>query len=123
MAGFTQRLDKINALADVSIGFVWRYRDEGCDMASLCPLVDKNMLFNMSTWQSLDTLCQSVYQSEHLALLMAKKQCCLPMDTPHLALWWVPRGEQPSVAAALARLEQLRAHGPGPQAFTFAPAY
>ena len=32
---------------------------------------------------------------------------------------WVPAGHTPTVEEALARLDQLRAHGPTPEAFTF----
>lgn len=45
------------------------------------------------------------------------------MSAAYMALWWVPVGHVPTVEGALARLEQLRANGPGPTAFTFAQAY
>ncbi len=38
----------------------------------------------------------------------------------HLVLWWVPAGHRPTAGEALERLAELREHGPGPRAFTFA---
>lgn len=36
-----------------------------------------------------------------------------------LVLWWIPAGTVPTVEQALARLAQLEALGPTPDAFTF----
>ena len=44
----------------------------------------------------------------------------LPSRPPTLALWWLPAGRIPTIEEALGRLERLRAHGPGPEAFGFA---
>jgi Domain of unknown function (DUF3291) len=42
------------------------------------------------------------------------------MASHHQALWWVPAGTLPTVPEAMARVALLDAHGPGPEAFTFA---
>jgi hypothetical protein len=34
-------------------------------------------------------------------------------------MWWVTRGERPTVADAKARLERITAEGPSASAFTF----
>jgi hypothetical protein len=40
-----------------------------------------------------------------------------------LVLWWVREGHRPSVDEAIAKLDLLRAKGPGPDAFTFRHAF
>lgn len=41
------------------------------------------------------------------------------MTTPSLALWWLPAGERPRPAEAMARLAFLGKHGPTEAAFNF----
>lgn len=123
MAGFTSRIEAINALADASPGFVWRLHSEAGDATYLRPYQDQSILFNLSVWQSLDALKQYVYNSEHLALLKAKTQWFSKLDRPHLALWWVAQGHLPTVDEALQRLDWIQTRGPSPQAFSFARAY
>jgi hypothetical protein len=51
---------------------------------------------------------------------MARRRAWFERPTrPHMALWWLPAGELPSVEDAMARLDRLAAEGPGPEAFTF----
>jgi hypothetical protein len=45
------------------------------------------------------------------------------MRDAYVVLWWVPRGQRPSVSEAIARLELLRANGPTKEAFTFRRAF
>jgi len=73
MYGFVQRLEEINLLADSSAGFVWRYQSDEGDATYLRPYEDKNILFNMSVWESLEALKSYVYDSAHLELLKLRK--------------------------------------------------
>lgn len=50
MADFVANLERINALADASPGFVWRLETEEGDATALRPL-GESMLVNMSVWQ------------------------------------------------------------------------
>ena len=45
---FVDNLDRINALAEASPGFVWRLKGDGNDATSLRPL-GENVIVNMST--------------------------------------------------------------------------
>jgi hypothetical protein len=119
MDGFRSQLDVINALADRSPGFVWRLQtDEGNAMA-IRPFADERMAINMSVWESLEALQQFVYRSAHAGPLRDRKEWFEPIEGPILALWWIPAGHIPTVAEALARLQQLKECGPSPDAFTF----
>ncbi len=112
MAGFTARLAEINRLAEESPGFVWRLTEDGNPF-------DRDILFNLSVWESPDALKQFVYRTSHKELLAAREQWFQRFEGPYVALWWIPAGALPSAAEARARLEHLRVHGDSPYAFRF----
>jgi hypothetical protein len=119
---FVDNLDRINALADGSPGFVWRLTGDGNDATSLRPL-GESVIVNMSTWRDVTSLSDYVYKSAHVEIMRRRREWFARMGSMHMALWWVPQGHQPTVAEAVARLEHLRQHGPSPEAFTFGEAY
>ena len=119
MADFVAQLDPVNAVADASPGFVWRFQTEGGNATSARPLPDPLILFNMSVWESFEALQQFVYRSAHIGPLRDRKQWFEPIDGPILALWWIPAGHIPTIEEAQERLKHLGEHGPSPYAFTF----
>jgi Domain of unknown function (DUF3291) len=124
MADFAAQLDRINALAERTPGFVWRLQTEAGDATAIRPFEDnENMLVNMSVWRDVEALNGYVYQSAHVELMRRRREWFERMDAPFMVLWWVPAGHRPSVDEAIARLELLRARGPTAQAFTFRTAY
>ena len=123
MFGFVQRLEEINALADASKGFVWRFKSEEGDATYLRPFDDNRILFNMSVWETLDDLRNYVYMSQHIELLKSKTSWFTKLDKVHLALWWVRKGQVPTVEEALEKLRLIQSKGPSPDAFTFSKPY
>ena len=119
MAGFVARLDEINALADGSPGFVWRFQTAEGNATAVRPYDDDRILFNMSVWATLDDLRQYVYRSAHAQLISRRKDWFDKFERPFMALWWVPAGHIPTVEEAKQRLELLQAHGETAEAFTF----
>ena len=119
---FVDNLDRINALAESSEGFVWRLKGDGNDATSLRPLGD-NVIVNMSTWRDAETLRNYVYNTAHAEILKRKREWFSRMSKAYMVLWWVPQGHQPTVAEAVARLEHLRQHGATAEAFTFGEAF
>jgi uncharacterized protein DUF3291 len=119
LEGFRSQLPRINALADASPGFVWRLQSDAGDATSIRAFDDPLILFNMSVWESLESLHAYVYKSEHVSPLRARKQWFRLPTGPHLVLWWIPASHIPGVAEALERLAHLRTHGPTAAAFTF----
>jgi hypothetical protein len=117
MAEFVALLAEVNAIADKSPGFVWRLQGEEGNATYLRPYDDPLVLFNLSVWRSVESLFAYTYRGAHLAAFKRRREWFLPMDAPHLALWWVPAGHLPGVTEAKARLELLRAHGPTARAF------
>jgi len=123
MADFAAALDRINALAEATPGFVWRLQTEEGDATAIRPFDDENMLVNMSVWRDVESLNRYVYTSAHVELMRRRREWFEPMREAYLVLWWVPAGHRPTVEEAIARLEKLRAEGPSPEAFTFRKAF
>ncbi|MET9486333.1 DUF3291 domain-containing protein [Nocardia sp. NPDC006630] len=125
VAEFYAELDRINAVAEASPGFVWRLVDgESNNATSLRPYAtDPDMLINISTWESRQALFDYVYRSTHMEFLRRRREWFVPLGKTATVLWWVPIGHTPSIEESIQRLEHLEAHGPTPHAFTFRSAF
>jgi Domain of unknown function (DUF3291) len=123
MAEFAANLDRINALAERTPGFVWRLQTEQGDATAIRPFADENMLLNMSVWRDVESLNSYVYSSAHVEVMRRRREWFERMNDAFLVLWWVPKSHRPSVAEAIAKLEMLRSKGPTPEAFTFRKAF
>ena len=123
MAEFAANLDRINALAESSSGFVWRLQTSEGNATTIRPFENENMLINMSVWQDTDSLRRFVYRSAHAEILRRRREWFEKISQAIVVLWWVPRGHRPSIEEAMARLEALRCKGPHPEAFTFRDTY
>lgn len=119
LAEFVAGLASINALADAAPGFVWRLAgpEEGTPVAT--DALDPQLLLNLSVWISAEALFDYVYRTAHTAFMVKRRQWFERPAQPHLVLWWVPAGHQPTLAEGLERLELLRREGPSARAFTF----
>ena len=122
MADFVANLDRINALAESSPGFVWRLQSEEGDATAMRPMGD-DTLVNMSVWQDVDSLNKYVYRSAHVEIMRRRKEWFERMREAYVVLWWVRKGHRPDVHEAIAKLELLRAKGPTEDAFTFRQAF
>ena len=116
---FVENLDRINALADGSPGFVWRYVQEDEYEAGRDVFGDEKLLFNMSMWESKEALMEYVYKSDHVDILRKRAEWFVQQEGPILALWWQPAGTIPTVTEAKHRLERLQQAGPTEDVFTF----
>ena len=123
MEGFVSQLERINALAEATPGFVWRLQTAEGDATALRPYDDPMLIVNMSVWESLEALHGYVYKSPHVGPLRERKSWFETPTEPILVLWWVPAGHTPTVDEARERLDDLRAHGPSARAFTFRHAF
>jgi hypothetical protein len=116
---FVDNLDRINALAESSPGFVWRLKGEGNDATDLKAFADPMIITNMSVWTDMGALADFVYRSDHIAIMRRRREFFEVPSEPFMALWWTPAGEVPTVADAIERLERLRRDGPTQFAFSF----
>ncbi|MFE0578461.1 DUF3291 domain-containing protein [Streptomyces sp. NPDC058874] len=123
IAPFVELLDPVNSAADGAPGFVWRLVEEGeVDATGLRP-AGEGVIVNLSVWESREALWDFAYRSGHLEAMRRRREWFDRHVEAHLVLWWIPAGRLPTVDEALERLDDLRAHGPSPRAFTFASAY
>ena len=119
MAGFMDNLDRINALAERSEGFVWRLKDDSNNATAFRPFPDPDMAVNLSVWESAEALEKFVWSTVHARFYNAKTSWFDKLGEAHLVMWTIAAGHIPDLEEAKARLEHLRAHGPTPTAFTF----
>ena len=116
---FRTNLEPINALAEVSPGYVWRLQDESGNATGIKPFGDDLEIVNLTVWESIDALADFTYRSGHVEFLRRRRDFFEAPTEPILCLWWIPEGTIPTVEEAVERLEHLRTHGPTPTAFTF----
>jgi len=117
MADFMNNLERVNAIAERSPGFVWRYKDDSGNATSTRPFADPRMLVNMSVWESIEALEKFAWQTVHTRFYARKHEWFETLDGAYFVLWHVPAGHRPSVQEAIERLEHLKAHGPSEHAF------
>lgn len=112
-------LDRTNALAESSPGFLWRLQSDSGNATDILISDDPRVIVNMSVWASVETLFEFVYRSSHTRIMARRREWFEKPSQAHQVLWWVPAGHIPRVGEALERLEHLRGHGPTLHAFTF----
>ena len=122
MGDYMARLDEMNALADASPGFVWRYLTDSRDPDQR-EFDDPLVLFNMSVWRSVEALHDYTYRTAHSQVYAARRRWFAPersLVRGHaLALWWIAAESYPTVAEAKLRLAHHLEHGATPYAFDF----
>lgn len=124
MADFVAQLDRINALAEVAPGFVWRLKADGGGASSYIQVFDDpRIIANMSLWESVEALHAFTYRSAHLGIFKDRHRWFEPPPWPTVVLWWVPAGHVPTLEEGRGRWERLVHNGPIATAFTFKRLY
>ena len=122
MADFVANLERINALAEASPGYLWRLQDEAGDATAIRPF-GAEVLVNLSLWRDVQSLSDYVYKSAHSEMLKRRREWFDKAEQAHMVLWWVPAGHRPGVEEAAERLAHLREHGPSAHVFGFRQAF
>ena len=122
MADFVANLERINALAEASPGYLWRLQDEAGDATAIRPF-GAEVLVNLSLWCDMQSLSDYVYKSAHSEMLKRRREWFDKAEQAHMVLWWVPADHRPGVEEAAERLAHLRAHGSSAHAFGFRQAF
>src|SRR5579863_2062142 len=94
LAGFVAQLDRINALAEASPGFVWRLKSDSGNATDLDYNGDPLVIVNMSVWESVETLRDYVYGSQHIQVFRDRTLWFERAAQANYCLWWVPAGHQ-----------------------------
>jgi hypothetical protein len=103
MADFVANLDRINALAETSPGFVWRLQTEEGDATAMRPMGEETLV-NISVWKDAESLNKYVYESAHVEIMRRRKEWFQRMREAYVVLWWVPRGHRPTSSKAITKL-------------------
>lgn len=121
VAMFKDNLDRINAMAERSAGFIWRLKDDDAGNATGIDVTeDPQMIANLSVWESVADLEKFVFRTVHSRFYARRAAWFEKTTEAHFVMWPVATGHEPALAEALERLELLRANGDGPDAFGWA---
>ena len=123
MADFVANIDRINQIAEASLGFVWRLKDEQDNALNINPFEDSSLLINISVWEAIAPLESFVYGAMHLEIMKRKKEWFHHFKGFYYALWWIKAGEYPSAVEAAKQLAFLQENGPTEKVFTFKNTY
>lgn len=119
LADFMSELDRLNGLAEISPGFVWRLKDDSGSSTNIRPEGESNrVLVNLTVWESIDQLFEYTFKSSHNMTMVRRGKWFEKHSRPHLVAWWIPAGHIPTLEEATERLDELRANGPNERAFT-----
>ena len=125
---FMEALDRVNAAADHSPGFIWRLQTEDGNATAVKAFTwdtadSVGVIINMSVWTDVEHLTAFVLSDAHRAILRRRREFFERMPEAYLACWWVAAGHMPTTDEAEERIRHLRAHGPTPYAFTLRHHY
>ena len=120
MADFVANLAPINALAESSPGFVWRFMTPAGDATAERPYEDDRIIINYSVWEDAESLRRYVYESGHVAFMRRRREWFERMADAFMALWWVPAGHaavgrgsgRTARTSSASRADALRVHVP-----------
>ena len=119
VAEFVANLDRVNALAEASPGFVWRLKDEAGNATQIRAYDDPLIIVNMSAWASAEALYEFAYKTMHRRFVQRRKEWFDLFGAAYLALWWIEDGGYPDVSEGQRRLAHLERFGPTAYAFNF----
>jgi len=119
MQDFVNNLDRINALAEESSGFIWRLQGDEGNATAITVFDNLFLIINMSVWEDIDALFNFTYKTAHVEILKRKKEWFKNIPRMHMAFWYVEKGHHPTAQEAKERLYYLQEHGESPYAFSF----
>ncbi|MEM8797191.1 MAG: DUF3291 domain-containing protein [Pseudomonadota bacterium] len=111
IADFVNNLDRVNALAERSPGFVWRLKDDANNATAFRFPGDGETLVNMSVWESAEALEHYVWNTVHKQFYRRKGEWFQPMGENHFVMWPIKPGHLPTLEEAAERLDHLNKHG------------
>jgi len=117
VADFVRGLEMVNRVAAEAPGFVWKYETGEGGTVEDAVGGDPLILVNMTVWETVEDLEHFTFRTLHKRFYNRRRDWFVPMGRPSFVMWWVEDGHRPSLAEALARLEQLRREGPGETVF------
>ena len=117
MFGFVDNLDRINALAESSPGFVWRLQTDEGDATGI-DYFGSDVLVNMSVWTDVASLHHYVYKTAHADIMSQRKTWFDRITEVYTVLWWIPDDRFPTLDESVEKLQRLKSRGSTQEAFT-----
>lgn len=121
MSDFVNNTIRINAIADKSPGFVWRWVEEP-DSGVHKIFGDPSFVVNMSVWESREALMDFTYRSQHVEIFKRRNEWFEKPDSAHMVCWYTKETEI-TLYEAKRRLDRLNTFGESPIGFTFRSTY
>lgn len=118
VAEFIQSIDRVNAIAERSPGFVWRLPEEdGSLEANEVDANDPLISVNMSVWETAQALEAFVFNTLHRVFYKRGAEWFERPMAQEFVMWWIPAGHVPTVAEGLERLSHRKLQGDSKHAF------
>ena len=117
MAEFMDNLDRMNAQAERSPGFVWRMQADNGNATDIQVPGDPDMISNLSVWSDVASLGHYVFNTLHARFYEKGAKWFDPMKVPHFVMWNIDDGHIPTLTEAMGHLRHLHAHGSTDHAF------
>jgi hypothetical protein len=117
MADFINNLDRVNAIAERTEGFVWRLKDDTNNATNFRLAPESNIAVNLSVWKDAASLEHFVWNTVHKQFYRRRGEWFSLMESQHFVMWWVGEGHEPTLAEAKARLDHLNENGDSDFAF------
>ena len=122
MAGFMDNLDRVNAFAERSEGFIWRLKGDNNNATDFrLPFSEgwgDDMAVNLSVWTDAKSLVNYVFKTVHAQFYKRKAEWFDLMEKPHMVFWHVEEEHQPTLDEAYARLQHYEKNGVSEFAFS-----
>jgi len=120
MKEFVDFLEPVNRFAEESPGFVWRLKDEQGRSASYIetPFKEDLLAINISVWEDIPSFKNFVYGTVHSYFLRNKKKWFDLKGPSAFVMWWLPKGEVPTLAMAKDKFDLLEKQGETSDAFS-----
>jgi len=111
MSGFMDNLDTINALAERSLGVVWRIKSDSRKATDISVPGDAEIISSMSVWEDVASLGNYVFNTVHAHFYDRKEEWFQAMTSHHFVMWVVEGNHTPDLAEAIDRVEYLQNTG------------
>lgn len=118
MAEFMDNLDRVNAIAERSPGFVWRLKGDNNNATEF--RIADNTAVNLSVWKDVKSLEDYVFKTVHVQFYKKREAWFDLMDKPHMVFWWVEQGYLPTLEEGEAHLKHYEENGASDFAFGWA---
>lgn len=117
VSDFVNNLNRVNAVAERSEGFVWRLVEDAAKGETSVIMDDPRVIPNLSVWRDVVSLENFVFQTVHRRIYARRADWFGTMEKMHFVMWSVPAGHQPDLTEGLERLERLNTQGASGEAF------